>query len=70
VDDYLAQQKLKWKIAFSGKAWNDDIARLYSTTLIPSYWLVDRRGVLRDFGTHLRDKDNMKRAIEKLLAEN
>ena len=70
VDDYLARQKLKWKIAFSGKAWNDDIARLYSTNLIPAYWLVDRRGVLRDFGTHLRDKENMKRAIEKLLAEN
>jgi peroxiredoxin len=70
VDDYLAAEKLKWKIAFSGQAWKDDIARLYSTNLIPAYWLVDRRGVLRDFGTHLRDKDNMKRAIEKLLAEN
>ena len=69
VDDYLARQKLRWPIAFSGKAWNDDIARLYSTTLIPAYWLVDRRGVLRDFGTHLRDKENMRRAIEKLLAE-
>ena len=69
VDGYLARQKLKWKIAFSGKAWNDDIARLYSTTLIPAYWLIDRRGVLRDFGTHLRDKETMRSAIEKLLSE-
>jgi peroxiredoxin len=69
VDDYLAAEKLKWKIAFSGKAWNDDIARLYSINLIPAYWLIDRWGILRDFGTHLRDKDNMKRAIEKLLTE-
>ena len=69
VDEYLAKEKLKWKIAFSGKAWNDDIAKLYSTTLIPAYWLIDRRGILRDFGTHLRDKENMKQAIEKLLAE-
>ena len=69
VDEYLAEEKLKWKIAFSGKAWNDDIARLYSTNLIPAYWLVDRRGVLRDFGIHLRDKENMKRAIEKLISE-
>ena len=69
VVDYLAAEKLKWKIAFSGKAWNDDIARLYSVNLIPAYWLIDRRGVLRDFGTHLRDKENMKHAIEKLLAE-
>jgi len=69
VDDYLAAEKLRWKIAFSGKAWYDDIAKLYSVNLIPAYWLVDRRGVLRDFGVHLRDKENMKRAIEKLLAE-
>jgi len=69
VDDYLAAEKLKWKIAFSGKAWNDDIAKLYSTNLIPAYWLIDRQGILRDFGLHLRDKNNMKQAIEKLLAE-
>jgi thiol-disulfide isomerase/thioredoxin len=69
VDDYLAMERLKWKIAFSGKAWNDDVARLYSTNLIPAYWLVDRRGILRDFGTHLRDRENMRRAIEKLLTE-
>ena len=69
VDDYLAAEKLKWKIAFSGQAWKDDIAKLYSTNLIPAYWLIDRKGILRDFGTHLRDKNNMKRAIEKLLAE-
>ena len=69
VDEYLAKEKLKWKIAFSGKAWNDDIARLYSINLIPAYWLIDRRGILRDFGLHLRDKNNMKQAIERWLAE-
>jgi len=69
VDEYLAVERLKWKIAFSGKAWYDDIAKLYSINLIPAYWLVNRRGVLRDFGIHLRDKENMKRAIEKLLSE-
>jgi thiol-disulfide isomerase/thioredoxin len=69
VDEYLAVEKLKWPIAFSGRAWADDIAKMYSVNLIPAYWLIDRRGVLRDFGTHLRDKENMKRTIEKLLAE-
>ncbi len=69
VDEYLAAEKLKWPIAFSGRAWADDIAKMYSVNLIPAYWLIDRRGVLRDFGTHLRDKENMKRAIEKLVSE-
>jgi len=45
------------------------LAKLYSTNLIPAYWLIDRQGILRDFGLHLRDKNNMKQAIEKLLAE-
>jgi thiol-disulfide isomerase/thioredoxin len=69
VDDYLAGEKLKWPIAFSGHAWKDPIALQYSVNLIPSYWLVDRKGILRDFGIHLRDKDAMRRAIEKLLYE-
>jgi len=69
LDEYLAAEKLQWQIAFSGKAWADDIVRMYSVNLIPAYWLVDRQGVLRNFGTHLRDKENMKRAIEELLAE-
>jgi peroxiredoxin len=69
VDDYLAKEKLKWAIAFSGQAWKDPIALQYSVNLIPSYWLVDRKGTLRDFGIHLRDKDDMRRAIEKLLSE-
>jgi len=69
LDEYLAAEKLQWQIAYSGKAWADDIVRMYSVNLIPAYWLVDRQGVLRNFGTHLRDKENMKRAIEELLAE-
>ncbi len=69
VEEYLAKEKLEWKIAYSGKAWQDDTARYYNVNLIPSYWLIDRKGILRDFGIPLRDKETMKKAIEKLVSE-
>lgn len=68
VVDYLAKEKVEWFIACSEKAWMDPLARKYNVNLIPSYWLIDRNGILRDFGYHLRDKETMKKAIEKLVS--
>ena len=68
VEDYIAKENIKWKIAYSGDAWKDATARDYNVNLIPSYWLIDRNGILRDFGIHLRDKETIKKAIEKLIA--
>ena len=67
VEKYIAAENLKWKLAFSGNAWQDATARLYNVNLIPSYWLIDKKGILRDFGMHLRDKETLKKAIEKLI---
>jgi thiol-disulfide isomerase/thioredoxin len=69
VDNYLSKEKLEWKLAYSGKGWFDDTARYYNVNLIPSYWLIDRQGVLRNFGIPLRDKETLKKAIAKLLSE-
>lgn len=69
LEEYLAREKLEWKIAFSGDAWFDKTAKYYKVNLIPSYWLIDRKGVLRYFGIPLRDKETMKKAIETLIAE-
>jgi thiol-disulfide isomerase/thioredoxin len=69
LDEYLAKEKLPWKIAYSGQGWFDETARFYNVNLIPSYWLIDRMGVLRNFGIPLRDKETLKKAIEKLLSE-
>ncbi|MCK5005062.1 MAG: TlpA family protein disulfide reductase [Candidatus Aminicenantes bacterium] len=67
VEQYISKEQIKWKMIYSGKAWADDIARLYNVNLIPSYWIIDRKGILRDFGIHLRDEHKLKQAIEKLL---
>ncbi len=67
VEKYISKEQIKWKMIYSGKAWADDIARYYKVNLIPSYWIIDRKGILRDFGIHLRDEHKLKQAIEKLL---
>ncbi len=67
LNKYIAKKKIPWKMIHSGKAWLDDIAKLYKVNLIPSYWLIDKKGILRDFGLHLRDKKKLEDAIEKLL---
>ncbi|MEN8222432.1 MAG: redoxin domain-containing protein [Acidobacteriota bacterium] len=67
VDKYIAKEQIKWKMIYSGKAWGDDIAKLYKVNLIPSYWVIDKDGILRDFGIHLRDEHKLAKAIEKLL---
>ena len=69
VVDYVAKEKLEWLTTCSEKAWMDPLAREYKVNLIPSYWLIDRNGILRDFGYHLRDKETMKKAIEKLVSQ-
>lgn len=67
VDEYISKERIEWKMIYSGKAWADDIARSYKVNLIPSYWVIDKEGILRDFGFHLRDEHKLAKAIEKLL---
>lgn len=66
LDAYIEKEKMEWKISFSGKAWENETAKLFGVNSIPSYWLVDKKGVLRYFGLR---KDKLKKAVEALLAE-
>ena len=51
---------------YGGKGWEDETKVLYGVNSIPSYWLVDKKGILRHFG--LRG-DALKKAIEELINE-
>jgi peroxiredoxin len=66
LDTFVKSEELPWKISFSGQAWKDETAKLYGVNSIPSYWLIDKKGVLRYFGLR---KDKLKKAVEALLAE-
>jgi thiol-disulfide isomerase/thioredoxin len=69
VTDYIKKENLEWKIRFSGDAWMDKTARLFNVNLIPSYWIIDKMGILQDFGYHLRNKENLQKAVEQLLSQ-
>jgi len=66
LDDYIAKEKLSWKITASLKGWKDETAKLYGVNSIPSYWLIDKKGLLRHFGLR---QEKLKEAIAQLVAE-
>ncbi|MBN2245072.1 MAG: TlpA family protein disulfide reductase [Candidatus Aminicenantes bacterium] len=62
----IEEKGIGWNIAFSGRGWDDDIADLYGVNSVPSFWLVDKAGILREYG--LRG-DELREAIQTLLRE-
>jgi peroxiredoxin len=66
LDDYVAKEKLPWKITASLQGWKDETAKLYGVNSIPSYWLIDKKGLLRHFGLR---QEKLKKAIAQLIAE-
>ncbi len=63
---FMDKVELPWPIAFSKKGWAADIVKLYEIYSIPSTWLVDRKGVLREIG--LRG-EKLSKAIAQLMVE-
>ena len=66
LDAYLEKAIIPWKMACSEKGWRDETLTLYGVNFTPSYFLVDRNGILRDF---VVDGDELIKAIESLMSE-
>jgi thiol-disulfide isomerase/thioredoxin len=62
---FLETNEIKWPQFFEGKSWENRYATEFAIYSIPTMWLVDKQGKLRDMNARggLDDK------IEKLLAE-
>jgi peroxiredoxin len=63
---YITKYKLDWKHVFSGKGWEDPTVIRYGINSVPSYWLVDKRGILRSFGLKGRE---LSKVVANLLNE-
>jgi thiol-disulfide isomerase/thioredoxin len=50
VVKFVKDEELNWKISFSGALWSDPTAKLYGVNKIPSKWLVDKEGNIREIG--------------------
>lgn len=63
---YMDKLEPGWKNLCSGRVWQDKVVKLYGINNIPSYWLIDKKGVLR--AVDLKGME-LKQAIFELLKE-
>lgn len=63
---FVVDEKIPWKQVADGKKWNDSPrARESGITSLPTMWLVDRKGLLRDIDA----RDDIATKVERLLSE-
>jgi hypothetical protein len=56
---------MPWPQYFDGKQWDNDFGRQFGIQSIPTMWLVDKTGNLRD----LNAREDLAEKVTKLLAE-
>lgn len=65
LDQFLTKEKVEWPQYFDGQGWKNKIGLEYGIKILPSLWLMDKKGVLRD----LDASDRLEQKLEKYLAE-
>jgi peroxiredoxin len=45
---FVKEKEIPWPQYFDGKYWDNEIGRKYGIASIPTMWLIDKKGVLRD----------------------
>jgi thiol-disulfide isomerase/thioredoxin len=62
---FVAENDMQWPQYFDGLYWQNKLARQFGIESIPTMWLLDKHGLLRDIDAH----SNLGGKIGKLLAE-
>jgi thiol-disulfide isomerase/thioredoxin len=65
LTNFTKKKKMPWVQFFDGTGWDNKFGKEFGITGVPSMWLVDRQGNLRD----LEARANLSEKVEKLLAE-
>ncbi len=63
---FVAKEKMTWPQYFDGLYWDNKIGKKYGIESIPTMWLVDKKGNLRE----MEARENLVSRVEKLLGEN
>ena len=66
LNAFVSARGLEWPQYYDGLQWHNKLARQYEIMSVPSMWLVDKKGVLRD----IYGVAGLDRKVTKLLAEN
>jgi thiol-disulfide isomerase/thioredoxin len=62
---FVADENMAWPQYFDGLGWENKLGQAYEITSIPTVWLVDKKGNLRD----LNGRQSLAAKIERLLNE-
>jgi peroxiredoxin len=65
LEKFQAKHHLPWPQYFDGKGWNNDLVVKHGISLIPTVWLIDKRGVLRDMNA----RQDLAAKVQKLVEE-
>jgi len=66
LNKVLKENKVDWPMIYSGKGKRDEICLLYNVNSAPSFWLVDKKGILRYCGIRA---DELEKVIAQLIVE-
>ena len=65
LKSFIADEKMVWPQYFDGLAWENKIGQRFEISAIPTVWLIDKKGNLRD----LNGRQSLATKLDKLLAE-
>jgi thiol-disulfide isomerase/thioredoxin len=65
LESFVKERDLPWAQYFDGLGWKNKYGVQFAINGIPTMWLVDKQGLLRDVGA----RSDLETKIEKLLAE-
>lgn len=65
LNHVLKKEKMEWPQYFDGRGWENRIGEKLGIESIPTMWLIDRKGILREMNA----RKDLVAQVEKLLAE-
>lgn len=65
VENFIAKEKVGWPQYFDGQGWKNKIGMENGIKSLPSLWLIDKKGVLRDQNA----REQFEQKMEKYMAE-
>ncbi len=65
LTQFVAENKMDWPQFFDGQYWQNKYAKQFGIESIPTMWLIDKKGKLRDMNA----REDLAGGVQKLLAE-
>ncbi len=65
LEAFVKEKALPWPQYFDGQGWKNKYAEHFGITSIPTMWLVDKKGVLRDLHAGVKLSEKVKQLIDE-----